>query len=164
MKNEDVNCKQSTLESSRDLMSPPRSRGKLLVNLAKSSTKEVFNENDEPAGANKLQDIPALDRSTDLDLQNSVGLHKTRLKKIINEPLEILADTNYENSTNAIDDKNLNENISSPIEESHPRPTIDEEHVEATVNVINSTNKNNCINTEDPDYIPEINDDDSEQP
>ncbi|KAJ0182644.1 hypothetical protein K1T71_002013 [Dendrolimus kikuchii] len=51
-----------------------------------------------------------------------------------------------------------------PIEESHPRPTIDEEHVEATVNVINSTNKNNCINTEDPDYIPEINDDDSEQP
>ncbi|KAJ0178351.1 hypothetical protein K1T71_006174 [Dendrolimus kikuchii] len=117
---------QQTLN--RDLMSLPRSRGKLLVNLAKSSTKEVFNENDEPAGANKLQDIPAEDRSIDLDLQNSVGLQKT-----------------------------------SPIEESHPRPTIDEEHVEATVNVINSTNKNNCINTEDPDYIPEINDDDSEQ-
>ncbi|CAB3240034.1 unnamed protein product, partial [Arctia plantaginis] len=39
------NYKQSTLESSRE-MSPPRSRGKLLVNLAKSNTKEVFNEND----------------------------------------------------------------------------------------------------------------------
>ncbi|KAJ0177334.1 hypothetical protein K1T71_007343 [Dendrolimus kikuchii] len=56
------------------------------------------------------------------------------------------------------------ENISSPIEESQPRPNIDEKHVEATVNVINSTNENNCINTEDPDYIPEFNDDDSEQP
>ncbi|KAL4718994.1 hypothetical protein ACJJTC_012421 [Scirpophaga incertulas] len=77
-----------------------------------------------------------------------------------NEPL--LADINNENSTNAIDDKNSSKFFSSISGES--RPIIDEEHVEATVNVINSTNENNCINTEDPDYIPEINDDDSDKP
>ncbi|CAB3240032.1 unnamed protein product [Arctia plantaginis] len=36
-----------------------------------------------------------------------------------NEGCEILANKNYENNSNAIDDKSLNKNISSPIEESH---------------------------------------------
>lgn len=52
-------------------MSPPRSRGQILVNLANANTKDVY-ENTQLVNSNKSQDIPVPD--VDQDLQYSMEL------------------------------------------------------------------------------------------
>lgn len=119
---------------------------------------------------NKLNDEPNNDQQTETvtDFNEDNGSTASDVDK--NQPIEISTNGNDENSSNQINKKTHSNRIinSSSVEENDALPSdeghnIDDDDVQAAVNILNSIDQNRN-DVEDPEYIPETNDDDSGEP
>lgn len=75
----------------------------------------------------------------------------------------ILINKNNENMDTMDKEQESEGLISTCVDNNEPYTSIDEGQIEANADILNSVDRNR-INIEDPDFIPEVNDDDSDEP